>query len=223
MHDVFLFGVVMSHENLKHIQSKVWVCAHQSRLCWLKPSGTYYWMISLIDMTVLWLRNTTFCLLYTRSRPFQLPSCFGAVLVLLSFTLAYLIPENVPVAAWIWATFWKCPLKCLPSFVVLYCPLVATHRTTVAPLPVFWGARPVAVASRGTWTTLLFLTFLTWVAFLRTIKDAAMVWARCLLGCCFGFIPFQCTSRCREAWSQCVCVIVETTVFCDEAEFEMCF
>lgn len=157
----------MSHENLKHIQSKVWVCAHQSRLCWSEPSGTNYRMISPIDTTVSWLRNTIFYPLYTRSCPFQLPSSFGAVLVLLSYTLAYLIPEIVSVATWIWATFWKCPspLKCLPSFVILYCPPVATHRTTVAPLPVFWGARPVAVASRGTWTTLLFLTFLTWVAF----------------------------------------------------------
>lgn len=131
---------------------------------------------------------------------------FGAVLVLLPFTLCLFNSWESACCNMNLSYILEVssPLKCLPSFVVLYCPPVATRRTTVAPLPVFWGARPVAVASRGTWTTLLFLTFLMWVAFLRTIKDAAMVWARCLLGCCFGLIPFQCTSRCREAWSHSV-------------------
>lgn len=201
-----LFWVLMSHENLKHIQSKVWVCAHQSRLCWSKPSGTNYWMISLIDMTVSWLRNTTFCLLHTRSRPFQLPSCFGAVLLLLSFTLCLF-------------NSWECAccnmnlsyiLEVSPQAFAVFCcsvlPPGGYSQDNCGSVASFLRS---AASSSGLPRDLDDVTipdFPDVSGFLHMIKDAAMVWARCLLGGCFGFIPFQCIWRCREAWSHSVFV-----------------
>lgn len=105
-------------------------------------------------------------------------------------------------------------------FVVLFRPLVAKCRTTAALLPVFWGVRPVAVASRGTWTMLLFLTFLMWVASC-TQEAEAVVWAHFLLGC----LPFRTpVPTGRPDFTLCLCQrlicvwTVETTGFsCDEA------
>ena len=101
-------------------------------------------------------------------------------------------------------------------------------RTTAAQLPVFWGVRPAAVVSRGTWTMLLFLTFLMWVA-LHVQEAAAVMWAEFLLGFCL--VPsFTCTSFCKECWLHsvlcqsliCVLTLMTTSLSCDTSVIHVC-
>lgn len=62
-------------------------------------------------------------------------------------------------------------LKCLSFLSCCVSPPGGHCRTTAARWPVSWGARPAA--SRGIWTMLLFLTFLTWVALHLQEAEAA--------------------------------------------------
>lgn len=102
-----------------------------------------------------------------------------------------------------------------PVFWLLCCsvsPPGGRCRTTVALLPVFWGVLPVTAASPGTWTMLLFLTFLMWVA-LRPQDAAAVMWAEFFLP---PVLPFLCTlpyKGCTRCLCQrLICVLtVETT------------
>lgn len=77
-------------------------------------------------------------------------------------------------------------------------------RTTAALLPVFWGVRPAAVVSRGTWTMLLFLTFLMWVA-LHVQEAAAVMWAEFLLGFVGCFLYVHVILQ-KDRWSHSVLV-----------------
>ncbi len=102
---------------------------------------------------------------------------------------------HVPFSTW--------SVDLLLSVWLLFCsvsPPGGRCRTTAALWPVFWGVRPIAVVSPGTWTMLLFLTFLTWVA-LHPQEAEAVMWAEFLLGCFFCHPPsFLCTSSHKEGW-----------------------
>lgn len=102
----------------------------------------------------------------------------------------------------IWPEFlWKRVWPRLNRVALLCCsasPPGGHCRTTAALWPVFWGVRPAVAASRGIWTMLLFLTFLTWVA-LHLQEAGAVMWGlpSCSVCLCFAVFPvvpsFLCT------------------------------
>lgn len=92
-------------------------------------------------------------------------------------------------------------------------------RTTAALLPVFWGVRPAAVVSRGTWTMLLFLTFLMWVA-LHVQEAAAVMWAEFLLGFVGCFLYVHVILQ-KDHWSHSV-LVSEVNVCVDYGDNHVC-